>query len=126
MADENKEVGAAVPAGEDDACVSEGGSVSFECILSAISDVRSGNVGVNTVRKLIKQVDNALSSFSGTEDDPSGPFGSVPSYGIDGLCDEVESQCKSFSGAAEPAGINPALASLLALLLKAVLEKWLK
>lgn len=102
-----------------DGCVGEGGSVSFECILSAIMDIRNGNLGLITIRKLLKQVDNALSTVAGDEADMSiSGFGSTD---ILALCDEVESFCKPEQVSA--IGTSPGLSSRLMALLKAALNQ---
>lgn len=102
-----------------DPCVDPGGEVSFACILSAVSDIRNGNFSVNTIRKLIRQVDNALAITAG--DSGSVALAAAPE-GISELCDAVEQNCSADSVSAT--AINPLLASLLLALLKAALEKF--
>lgn len=110
-----------VAAGVQASCVRPGESVSFECILSAINDIRGGNFGVLTVRKLMLQVDNALSNIAGEPADIT--LAAAAPGDLLALCDQVEASCRPTEVSA--LGVSPILVSLLIALLKAALERML-
>ncbi len=100
--------------------MSAGEPVSFECILSAVNDMRSANFSATTIRKVIKQVDNALASVAGDDADIS--IAVAQGGDLESLCDQVEASCQPSEVSA--LGVSPLLASLLIALLKAALEKF--
>lgn len=100
-----------------DPCIAPGETVSFECVLSAIADIRQGRLGVGVVRKLLRQVDNALATLSGEPADVT--LAAAGDADVSALCDRIEELCGPTGVSA--LGVSPLLASLLVALLKQIL-----
>lgn len=104
-----------------DGCIYEGEPLSFPCIMSIINDVRSGTVGLKTVRKAIRQVDNGIAMLAGDDADVNFASSSSPAGSdLTAICDQLEAACSASSVTA--AGVNPSLLSLLISLLMALLD----
>lgn len=94
--------------------------VSFSCVLSVISDIREGNVSVDTARKVLKQIDAGLAQFGVPK-----PIG-VRALSDDDMLSNVEQLC-SVSGLADTAleEVVKQLITYLPQLLDMILKRYL-
>ena len=97
---------------------------SFGCVLELITDIRSGTITVETVKKGLWIVGNALDGFSPSN--PAGPFGEAEydSMSVAELCDTLE--VKLAAGAPEPVAIDPATLLMIAQLVWKIFQAWKK
>lgn len=92
-------------------CVYEAEPVSFSCVLAVVNDVRTGAVTVDTVRKILKQVDSGLAQFGQRQ-----PVG-VSSLAEDDLLASIEQQCSMKGDVIEYIKLLPQLLQLLNLVI---------
>lgn len=93
-------------------CVNEPQDLSFPCIMSIVSDVRSGNITTETFRKVLKQVDNGLAKFG----KPDASILSIESE--QEVCDKIEQYINSDVTAQNPMLLISMLLTILRLLNK--------
>lgn len=101
-------------------CVYEPDDISFPCIMDIVYDVREGNINTLLVRKVLKQLDSALSKFDPEGDSISFSNGMDSEKRLEVLCKELETIDNNSREQADAGALSLNIGSRITTVLKAL------